>query len=220
MRGDVVIVEAHHRDAAERIVERIADRIRDLDRPFVMSVAGESGSGKSEMGEALRNALGARDIRSVVFAQDDYFVLPPKSNDAKRREGIEWVGTGEVRIDLLDEHLAAVRAGATSIAKPVVTYAENRIDSEVMELGDAQVAIAEGTYTTLLDNVDLRIFISRNWLETLETRMRRGRERFDAFIERVLELEHEIISSHGPRADVVIAPDYSVSFGDEPVDGA
>ena len=219
MKGDVIIVEDHHRRAAAAIVERIAPDILTRDRRSTITVAGESGSGKSETGQAIAEALGARGIAAVVFGQDDYFVLPPKSNDARRRQDITWVGPGEVRLDLLDEHLAAVRAGATSVTKPLVIYDEDRVTEETIELEGVQVAIAEGTYTTLLDNVDTRVFIDRNRLETLDARMRRGREQFDPYIEQVLEIEHDIISAQRARADVVLSRDYDVEFV-EPVAGA
>jgi uridine kinase len=60
--------------------------------------------------------------------------------------------------------------------------------------------------------VDRRVFIARNRLETLEHRMKRGREDFDPFIEQVLTREHEIISQHRDRADIVITRDYDVEF--------
>lgn len=212
MKGDVIIVEDHHRRAADAIVERIAPDILARDRRSTVTVAGESGSGKSETGQALAEALGARGITAVVLGQDDYFVLPPKSNDAKRRADIGWVGVGEVRLDLLDAHLAAVRAGASSVTKPLVIYDEDRVTEEELDLTGVEVAIAEGTYTTLLRNVDTRVFIARNRLETLDARMRRGREKFDPYIEQVLEIEHAIISAHRARADVVLSRDYDVEF--------
>ena len=42
--------------------------------------------------------------------------------------------------------------------------------------------------------------------------MKRGREEFDPFIEKVLITEHEIISQHRDRADVIITRDYDVEF--------
>jgi uridine kinase len=44
--------------------------------------------------------------------------------------------------------------------------------------------------------------------------MKRGREEFDPFIEQVLEIEHDIISGHRERADVIITSDYDVEFID------
>ena len=98
------------------------------------------------------------------------------------------------------------------LAKPLVIYEEDRITEETLDLGAVDIVIAEGTYTSLLENVDTRVFIARNRLETMEHRMKRGREDFDPFIEQVLEIEHEIISQHRERADIVITTDYDVEF--------
>lgn len=212
MKGDVIIVEEHHRRAAAKIAASLADRIRATVRTYTISVAGESGSGKSETGQALKEELEKLGFTSAVLQQDDYFVLPPKSNDAKRREDITWVGAQEVRVALLDEHLAAARAGASRITKPLVIYDEDRVTEEEMSLEGIEVLIAEGTYTTLLENVDTRIFINRNRLETLESRKKRAREEIEPFLEEVLEIEHDIISKHRTRADIVITRDYEVEL--------
>jgi uridine kinase len=212
MKGDVILVEDHHRRAATAIVESLLPRIRAAGHRLALAVAGESGSGKSETAKAIAEALEARQVGSVIFQQDDYFVHPPKTNDATRRRDIGWVGTGEVRLDLLDAHLAAARSGATEVTKPLVIYDEDRVTEEIVSLDGADVAIAEGTYTTLLEHADLRIFIDRNRLETLESRRTRGREAIEPFIEKVLEIEHEIISKHRERADIVISRDYDVTF--------
>lgn len=212
MKGDIILVEEHHRAAARLIVDHLESRIRSAQQPFVITVAGESGSGKSETGQAIHEELTARGIRSFVFQQDDYFVLPPKSNDRRRRDGIDWVGINEVRLDLLDEHLQAARRGVAVIEKPLVEYDADRIVTEEIDVSDRQVFIAEGTYTSLLSHVDTRVFIARNRLETMESRKRRAREEMDPFIEKVLEIEHEIIAPHQKRANIVISRDYEVEI--------
>ncbi|MFW6288711.1 MAG: hypothetical protein ACOC2Q_02920 [Spirochaetota bacterium] len=212
MKGDIIIVEEHHRNAAIAILERIESPIRNADHAYTLTVAGESGSGKSETAKALAEACEERGFRPLVFQQDDYFVLPPKSNDRRRREDISWVGTGEVRIDLLDEHLRSARDRDGDLAKPLVDYEADEIGEETVDLSGIDVAIAEGTYTTLLENADCHIFIDRTRLDTLETRKKRGREPIEPFLERVLEIEHEIIAPHRKAADIVINRDYEVSF--------
>lgn len=212
MKGDVVIVEEHHRRASATIAECMLTDVRARPRRTTISVAGESGSGKSEMGRALVEAFEALGVPGVVLGQDDYFVLPPGSNDRARREDIAWVGLQEVRLDALDEHLAAARAGASEIHKPLVAYADDAIEKETISLVGTRVIVAEGTYTTLLENVDTRIFIVRDRLDTMETRARRAREPSDQFIEEVLKIEHEIISRHRSRADVIVSRDYEVEF--------
>jgi uridine kinase len=212
VKGDVIIVEDHHRSAAAAIRDHLLRELRERVRASTVSIAGESGSGKSEMGQALREALDGEGLATVVFGQDDYFVYPPRTNDAARRRDVSWVGPQEVRLALLDEHLAAVRDGATTLVKPLVEYAEDRIVEETLTLEGVRVAIAEGTYTSLLENLDRRIFIARSRVETLDARKRRARERFDPFIEEVLEIEHGIISQHRALADIVITRDYDVEF--------
>lgn len=212
MKGDVIIVEEHHRKVAAEIVDRLAPVIRARATRYAMTVAGESGSGKSETATALAEALDSVGLPTCIYQQDDYFVHPPKTNDATRREVISWVGVQEVRLDLLDEHLRAARDGAAQVTKPLVIYDDDRIDEEVMDISAAKVVIAEGTYTTLLANVDTRVFIARNRLETMAARRKRGREAPDPFIEEVLTIEHEIISKHRDLADIVITRDYEVQF--------
>ena len=193
MKGDIIIVEEHHRRASEQIVEASLPRLEASEGRFIITVAGESGSGKSETARGIADALAERGVGAAVYQQDDYFVHPPRTNDRTRRANLCWVGPTEVRLDLLDEHLRAARDGADRVRKPLVLYEEDRIDEEILDLRGTRVVIAEGTYTSLLQTVDLRVFIARNRLETLEHRMKRGREEFDPFLEEVLNIEHDII---------------------------
>ncbi|MEM1333064.1 MAG: hypothetical protein AAGG08_06350 [Actinomycetota bacterium] len=186
-------------------------------RRFTITVAGESGSGKSETAAAIAAELAAADIRAVVLGQDDYFVLPPRSNDARRREDPSWLGPHvEVRLDLLDEHLVAARTGSDHIVKPLVDYDADAVEDETIDLTGTDVVIAEGTYTSLLKHVDVRVFIARNRLDTLAHRQKRNRgdEVGDPFIENVLRIEHQIIAGHRGLADVVITRDYDVVIVD------
>ena len=214
MRGDTIIVEEHHRRAAAEIVPALLPEIRESAGKYTISVAGESGSGKSETATAIADALAAEGIDSVIFQQDDYFVYPPKSNDRARREDITWVGPKEVRLDLLDAHLDSFRGGAKSIDKPLVDYETDSITAEDMPTAESRVAIAEGTYTSLLENIDTRIFIARDFAATRAHREKRKRDvaELDPFIDEVLKIEHAIISEHRARADIVINADYSVKL--------
>jgi len=210
MIGDKLIIKEKHRRAANQIADRTLPQIRSATRICTISVAGESGSGKSETGQAVADALSERGFKTLVLQQDDYFVYPPKTNDRSRRKDIGWVGMQEVRLDLLDEHLEQARSGASRIVKPLVMYEEDRITEEVLSLEGVAVVVAEGTYTTVLENVDTRIFIDLTYLETLQSRLERAREAQDEYLEKVLMMEHEIISAHKPRAHLIINKDFQV----------
>jgi uridine kinase len=212
MKGDIIIVEAYHYNAAKLIVEKILPEIRAKEGRYTITVGGESGSGKSEMAKAIAEKLADHGIQAGIYQQDDYFIHPPKTNDATRRQDINWVGPQEVKLDLLDEHLKAALDGADEVTKPLVIYEEDRVTAETMSLQGLKVVIAEGTYTTMLQNVDKKVFIARNRLDTLETRKKRGREQMDPFIEEVLKIEHAIISKHREIADIIITKEYEVEL--------
>jgi uridine kinase len=210
MRGDKLIIEPHHREAAANLASLLERRLSDRDAPLIVSIGGESGSGKSELAAALADELRARGVPALVIQQDDYFVHPPKTNDRKRREEIGWVGPQEVRLDLLDANLKTLIDGAEAIVKPLVFYDEDRIGEERLSAEGARVVIVEGTYTSMLRNVDVRVFIDRMFRDTGDARTERARETQDAFLDRVLEIEHGIISRHRDHADILIGADYSV----------
>jgi len=213
MKGDAILLEAYHIHAAQKIVPAIIEEIKKKESRYIITIAGESGSGKSETGRAIQEELARLDIHSVLLGQDDYFVLPPKSNDIKRRADPDWLGPHvEVRLDVLDQNLKDAIEGKDQIKKPLVDYDRNSIEEEIINLNRVKVVIAEGTYTSLLKNTDKRIFITRNRRDTLKHRKKRnrGNEVGDPFIENVLKIEHKIIAGHKQLADFVITKDYDV----------
>ena len=207
MIGDKLVITEYHFENGRKIAEELLSRYRNIERPLAVTVAGESGSGKSETAAALADVLEKKGMKTLILGQDDYFKLPPKSNAARRQQGIEWVGMKEVDLDQMDVHLRAVKLSQPFIVKPLVFFEEDRIDKETVNLEGIRVVIAEGTYTTALDEADLRAFIDADYRQTLSHRKKRARDDVEgAFIEQVLEIEHEIISAHKARADVVLPP--------------
>jgi uridine kinase len=212
MRGDRILIEVHHYRAAREIVRRILPQVNACERCCALTVAGEAGSGKSETALGLAEVFEEKGLSCVIFQQDDYFVHPPLTNEATRRKDISWVGPQEVRLDLLDQHIMAAKTGVNAITKPLIHYQEDCITEETVDLAEARVVIAEGTYTSLLQNVDLRVFIARDWQDTYEARIKRGRDLLDEFNQEVMKIEHGIISRHKAIADIVIQRDFKVEF--------
>lgn len=215
MKGDVIVLEPHHKIAGEKIASYIIPKINNIERTFIVSVSGESGSGKSETAKAIQDELAGAQIKSIILAQDDYFVLPPKSNDKRRREDDTWLGPHvEVDLGLLSQHIQEALDGAAAIKKPLIDYQDNSISYESISLDGVQTVIVEGTYTALIRKIDCRVFIERNWADTLEHRKKRnrGNEVNDPFIEGILKTEHKIIAGHRFLADILISRDYQVSL--------
>jgi uridine kinase len=205
MIGDKLVIEKHHTDRAAEICALLKDRLRGR---FVIAVAGESGSGKSELASEIARLLTENGVNAGILQQDDYFVFPPKTNHEMRRRNLEQVGLYEVKLDFLDSNLRSFKRCESPIHKPLVIYDEDRITTEEMDTSNLTALIAEGTYTTLLRFADFRVFINRDYHQTLEARKRRARDKWEPFIQDVLEREHQIISQHKALAQVVVAPDF------------
>lgn len=196
MIGDKLAINEGHRKAAQQILARIMPEITRGEDRFILAIAGESGSGKSEIAVVMTERLRKTQIPPVILQQDDYFFYPPRTNAEMRRQDIGCVGPGEVNLELLDEHLKEVLDGKRQIEKPLVIYDEDRISEETLDLRGVKVVIVDGTYTTLLKNVHTRVFLDRTYRNTRKDRRERAREPQDEYLERILRLEHEIISRH------------------------
>jgi len=205
MIGDRLVITDYHRQAAAKIFPRIHHALNSPEDRISVSIAGESGSGKSEIANCLAALMELEGWQCLILCQDDYFRLPPKTNYLRRKSDIAWVGTGEVRLDLIESHVRALKEHPDKpLSKPLMMFEENLVTCEIIEPGTRNVTIVEGCYVSLVDGIDIRVFIDRNFRQTHRARMRRARDPNEAFLERVLAIEHQEISTHKSRADIVI----------------
>jgi len=170
----------------------------------VIAITGESGSGKSITALSLKTALETEGISTLILHMDNYFRLPPKANHQARLENRFEIGPDEVQLDLLAAHIRAFRNGENNIRMPVTNYQEDWFESVDLSLENYQVLLIEGTYVSTLPKLDIRIFMERNYLQTVVQRKERGRDKEDPFVEQVLEKEHRIIHLEKERADIII----------------
>ncbi|MDP8299683.1 MAG: glycosyltransferase [Candidatus Tantalella remota] len=208
MHGDKLLIRKYHTTIAEKIVGMVLSEIRPSEK-YVISVAGESGSGKSEVCHEISKTLNSEGIECVTIHLDDYFKIPPKTNPIKRREDISIVGTSEVKMSLLNKHIKEFKdTSTTKIVKPLVYYRKNIIAEETLECKNARVLLVDGTYTTLLKKVDKKIFLSRTHRDTKKSRLARKRDKIDSFTKKILSMEHKIIFAHKKIADIIVDKDY------------
>lgn len=207
MIGDKLVITDYHREAAREVGEWLQPRLEGDPGTIAITVAGESGAGKTEIAFCLYEILEGKGKSVLILSQDDYFRLPPKSNHKRRTEDIAWVGPSEVRLDLMNDHLIALKRGLRSpLRKPLVRFQEDRIDAETIDPRPYDVVVAEGTYTSMLEAADHHVFIDRTYHQTKKARQKRARDPQTAFMERVLEIEHREIERHKERADFIIEP--------------
>jgi len=212
MIGDILLFDDYHHAAAELILGFL--RKLDIKIPYSLSVSGESGCGKTEIAHLLKEKLEEEGKQVMVLGQDDYYRLPPHSNHQQRKIDMNWVGPKEVQLLLMDEHIKKLlQPKGSSVCKPLISFTEDKIDTENIT-GPYDIVIAEGTYTAMLEDVDVRVFINRDYKETKKHRLSRNRDQALenntdqdlTFLEKVLQIEHEIIKEHKKLSGLVIPP--------------
>lgn len=208
MKGDILIISGQHRNAAEDVIRLALDDVRLKDGKFFFTVAGESGAGKSEIASAMKELLVKQGFSTFIIQQDDYFLLPPKTNEKARVIDINRVGPQEVNLDLLNLNIKNISEGKPGIIKPLVIFEEDRITTETIHFDPFKVVIIDGTYTTLLEGIDCHIFIDRDRNDTRDDRQKRNREKQNEYLENILEIEHHIISRHKEMADIIINKEF------------
>ncbi|MCZ8203940.1 hypothetical protein [Gemmatimonas sp.] len=182
-------------------------------RRLVIGVAGESGSGKSTTAAQLADALNARGIPTAFLNQDNYFIRPPRTNHEFRLTDLGAVGPHEVQLSLIDEHIAAFRAGHHEVRAPLVNYPANRFDEEVRDFSALQVLVVEGTYVLMLDGLDVRVFLEATHRDTHERRLARNRDAWEPIIDTILGIEHRLIAPQGAKAHWLIDAAFGLRRG-------
>ena len=78
-------IEQSIEKTAERLLSTLIKKYGTLNGK-VISIAGESGSGKSVSAIALKKKLQQIGTQALIIHQDNYFKLPPKTNHLKRKK--------------------------------------------------------------------------------------------------------------------------------------
>lgn len=207
MKGDIIDIRDEYFVTAKELYAILKDKILSSSK-FVIAIAGESGSGKSVSATTFSHELSRHKIANCIIHMDDYFILPPLTNHKNRIKSLKNVGRHEVRLHLLQETIDDFKANIQSVSKPLVDYNEDIIGSEELHFQDTKVLLVEGTYVASLKGIDVLIFMERTYKETFENRKQRNRDEASVFIEKVLEIEHKIISKDKELCDIIIDKNY------------
>jgi uridine kinase len=211
LREEKVILKPSHLLLARQIVNELkSSGIFPPMRSFAIGFGGESGSGKSVSARCLKIEMDEIGFQSIVLHQDDFFHLPPRSNHVRRMKNYSNVGLTEVHLDRMQDLIADFRAGSKSIVVPHMDVENDRIDSCVLDFEKVRILIVEGTYVLSLQDLDVRVFLTRNYIDTYNARLERNRDLDDPRIEEILAIEHEIIKEYSKVADIIVDRDYAI----------
>jgi len=147
-----------------------------LRRPYVVGIAGGSGSGKTTVAHRLASAMPAG--RCVMIEHDAYY-LDQSHLPKEERDQVNFDHPASLESGLLAQHLGELRAGR-AIEVPVYDFASHTRKRETRCVAPAPVIIVEGILVfaeaALREQMDIKIFVDTDADIRLMRRIRRDLE--------------------------------------------
>ncbi|MFK8041300.1 uridine kinase [Congregibacter sp.] len=185
-------------------------------QPFVIAIAGPSGSGKSLFAETLCDEL-RRDAPQldVVLIKEDAYYRDQSHVALEDREKVNYDHPEAIEQDLLAKHLRSLSAGQP-VESPMYDYTVHNRRQETVGIEPAPVIIVEGilllTHRALRDACHIKFYMDTPLDICLLRRMARDvKERgrsldsvTDQYQESVRPMYHEFIKPSVRHADMVI----------------
>ena len=180
--------------------------------PFIIGVAGGSGSGKSTVSQQVLSSFGS-DMVSVVM-QDDYYRDQSNLTPEVRRkqnydhpDAFDW--------PLLVRHVQALQSGQT-IAMPVYDFTIDNRSDQTIAVKPAPVIVIEGLFALydadLRDMMSLKIFVDtasdvrfiRRMQRDINERGRSVESIVGQYLETVRPMHKQFIEPTKRNADVIL----------------
>ena len=128
-------------------------------RPYLIGVAGGSNSGKTTIATRLAELMGTQHLSLIKL--DSYYVSRSEQ-PMEERAAANYDHPDAFDWDLLNDHLAALTAGAT-VQVPVYDYTIHDRSDRCETVGTSRVVVVEGILVLweprLRDRFDLKIFV-------------------------------------------------------------
>ncbi|MFN7693229.1 MAG: uridine kinase [Burkholderiales bacterium] len=181
-------------------------------KPFVIGVAGGSGSGKSTVTRQVLAAIGSE--RVAVVMQDDYYRdqshMPPedrRKQNYDHPDAFDW--------PLMAQHLSALRKGE-AIEMPVYDFAADNRSPETITVKPAPIIVVEGLFalydTKLRNMMSLKIYVDtasdvrfiRRLQRDITERGRSTESVMNQYLETVRPMHKQFIEPTKRNADVIL----------------
>jgi len=183
-----------------------------MTRPFVIGVAGGTGSGKTTVVKRIMDALGDTDV--TVLAHDRYYRDHPDLR-LEERGGLNYDHPNSLDTDLLVGHLRALREGR-SADLPVYDFTRHVRKPETMPVQPGSAIIVEGILifadSALRSLMDVKVFVDtdsdirfiRRLQRDIAERGRTVPSVIDQYLSTVKPMHEEFVEPSKRYADLIV----------------
>jgi uridine kinase len=158
-----------------------------MTRPFVVGVAGGTGSGKTTVARRIAEAVPSH---LVSVLQHDHYYRDQPALDFAARSQLNFDHPESLETSLLIAHLRTLKRGERTTT-PTYDFKEHRRSSEVREVAPTPIVVVEGillfTDAELRAELDLKIFVDTDADIRLLRRIRRDMEQRGRSFESIRE---------------------------------
>lgn len=131
----------------------------DTEFPFIIGVAGGSGSGKTTVSHRIREMVG---LEHIAYLQHDSYYHDHSHLSVEERALVNYDHPDSLNTALLVAHLRMLRAGL-AIDVPTYDFATHSRRAETLHMEPSRIVLVEGILIfaekDLRDLMDLRIFV-------------------------------------------------------------
>ena len=181
-------------------------------KPFVIGIAGGTGSGKTTVARRIYESLG---LDSAIFLDQDSYYRDLSHLSLEQRRQVNFDHPDSLDNDLLVAQLSALVAGQP-ITKPTYDFAEHTRASATVRVLPREVILVEGILLfvepRLRDLFDLKIFVDTEADVRFIRRLRRDAEQrgravgqiIDQYLGTVRPMHFEFVEPSKRYADVIL----------------
>lgn len=212
MLGDVLLISDMHKQAAEAIHEIVKEELEKKNSRYryIVAISGESGSGKSELSHTLGKKLKEDNIRVKVIHTDNYYKIQPLLREEWRRnKGFDKIGIDEYDWVKIRKTIRDFKEEQECVV-PCIDLIPEQVDKLITDFSKIDLLIIDGLYAIDAADVDLRVFIDLTYQETKINQIMRMKEDMNTFRLKILDREHQAVSSLRPKADLIVNKAYQV----------
>ncbi len=186
--------------------------------PFIIGIAGGSGSGKTTVAQIVRHSL--KDNCAILY-QDSYY--KDQSHKFDRDGGaVNFDHPSSIDFKLMEKHLKAIKNGE-NIEMPFYDFATHTRAKETTRFEIRPIIFLDGilifSQPAIQDCLDYKVFVSateehrfqRRLKRDVETRGRTEQGVRDQFFGQVAPMHNKFVEPHQREADLVLINDGELS---------